>query len=384
MLALGILGVFASAGSASSARHLGGTLARMASPTGDCDNDGDNPLGVEFEECSPAPAEPGKLYTPAQKAQFHEVGDNLVRQYHQTCGVPFSDPLTYLQFFNLPLAGYCTTLSLIVQHEDQLVEDPPDLSLFEVALPSVQPITGQASRCTLRAAICRRGRKLVGAYLYAFEQESAALGALATSLNRLASTPSRPESQFGTGAGSAPLYSRRTQAAAGRLYSGLLAAWNDRLKTARANLVNFLDSHGGKARRAAARLSPVLPSAPLWASFHHTNVFEAAQLFSALLAQAGMSARGQQPTGLLASKFLAAAQKVNRDMYQLYLASRAAHRSRARKLDTAANKFERDADKLARIQGLAAYAPIAPLAARLFGFAVEGLTNNKPAPIAAP
>lgn len=383
-LALGILAGFASVASAASPRRLDGPPARSASATGDCDGDGDSPYGTEFEECSPAPAEPGKIYTPAQKARFDETYVKLLRAYAETCGNGYSDPLTYLRFAFGPVLLDCTLMSYTVTHQEVLVEDPPQASAFMVALPAVQAPTGGKGHCHRARAICRRGRRLGRAFTYTLEQEAAAIGALATSLDRLSSTPPGAESQFGTGAGSAPLDSRRTQVAAGRLYSGLLAAWSDRYKAARRNLAKFLDGLGnGKVRRAANKLAPVLPSAPLWETFHRMNVFEVAQLFSDLTAQNVLNLQ-QQPSASLKAKVESGIYGLDQDMYLLYQATRARRSSRARRVAAAAHRFKHDADQFAAIPGLAEIAPNAPLSARLFGFAVEGLTTKQPAPVAAP
>jgi hypothetical protein len=292
------------------------------------------------------------------------------------------DPVSYISLFSAPLYVYCSALKVNWIHLDALVSDPPDASVFTVALPAVQAPAGAKGRCRLKRGTCRQGRRLAHAFMHAFEQEEAALGALATTLDRLSSTPSGPESQFGTGAGSAPLYSRRTQVAAGRLYSGLLAAWSDRYKVARKSFVHFLDGLGSrKARRAAANLAPVLPSAPLWATFHRMNLFEAAQLFSDLTAQ---NVSGQRPGGRLGAELYAGYMTLQDDMYHLYQGTGGPRRTSARRILAAATKFKRDADKFASIPGLAAIAPNAPLSARLFGFAVEGLTNRKPSPVTAP
>jgi hypothetical protein len=387
--AVAALTVLVFAGAAASEHRNGGRPVRAArtSPTTDCDHDGDSPLGVEFEECGTAPREPGKAFTPAEKAQYREQYYELLKQYTIQCGNGPTYPMWWLRqyysfFLPASLVDACAWMTFQGRSLYAMFHDPPDLSLFSVALPVVPLAIGNTPpNCGAAPQTCRRGGKLAVAYVYAAGQATAAMDALATSLNRLASTPSRPESQFGTGAGSAPLYSRRTQVAAARLYSGLLAAWSERLNAARTNFVHFLEGLGGEAGRVAKKMPPTLRSAPLWATYHHMNVYELAQLFSALIAQSAPSGR---PTGALAFQLEAGIQTFGNDLYQIYLASSAPRGGRVGKLNTAAGKFERDANKFATIPGLAGFAPDAPLSARLFGFAVEGLTGNKPAPVAAP
>jgi len=391
-LVLAVLVVLVFAAGAAPARAKRGPLARAAQATTDCDHDGDSPLGVEFEECGTAPPEPGKTFSPAEKAQAGEQEGQVRKLYLTYCGSSLSDPLTYLVLLT-PLVAPCTEASIWIEHLKGLVADPPESAVSLVALPAVQASTGPAStepkrRCTFGAATCRRGGVVASAYEHALEQESAAAGALATTLNRLSATPSGPESQFGSSPGAFPTYSRRTQVAASRLYSGLLAAWSDRLNAARANFVHFLDGLGSKAKRAAAKTPPGLPSKLLWKTYHGMNVYEIGQLYLDLETQTVeeyiATHPGSQPSGTLAAALTAGKNTLDEDMYQLYLASNGSGAARARGIAAAGAKFSRDADNFAAIPGLAAIAPEAPLSARLFGFAVEGLTRNKPKPPTAP
>jgi hypothetical protein len=301
------------------------------------------------------------------------------------CGVGSKDPLSY--FSSFAWIAPCLEGGLWELHLKALVEDPPESAASLVALPAVRAPTGPTVRCRFGRATCARGRRIVGAYQYAFEQGTAAAGARATSLNRLSSTPSEPEALYGASPGAFPTYSRRTQVAAARLYSGLLAAWSDRLKAARAKVVSFLDGLGSSARRAATK-TPAFPSTLLWKNYHAMNVYEIAQLYSDLEVQnvedyIAMHP-GSQPTGQLAAALVAGKNTLDQDMYQLYLASEAPIHARAGMLAFAAARFTKDAEKFANIPGLAGFAPGAPLSARLFGFAAEGLTTSKPKPPAAP
>jgi hypothetical protein len=366
------------------AQGNGPPRARTAEATTDCDHDGDSPDGVEFEECGTAPPEPGKILTPAEKARAREQLVNVQKLLAKTCGTGYNDPLTWLAAIAFPQP--CDAVAFWREHLNALVKDPPESAASLVALPAVQPPTGPTVRCRFARARCARGRSVVRAYQYAFEQETAAAGALASSLNRLSSTPSAPEALFGSSPGAFPTYSRRTQVAAARLYSGLLAAWSDRLKAARARVVSFLDGLGSKARRAATKTPPGLPSTLLWKNYHEMNVYEIAQLYSDLEAQNVedyFATHPSKPTGQLAAALVAGKNTLDQDMYQLYLASEAPARARAGMLASAAAKFAKDADAFATIPGLAAIAPDAPLSARLFGFAVEGVTTSKPTPPAA-
>lgn len=380
--ALGVLALFSSTGRAATARQLGQPIAGAAQQTPtDCDQDGDSPYGLEFDECGNAPKEPGKLYTPADKARFAEQFNHIQELRAEFCGsTGWLNPMRWVAMLT-PLVVPCTEVVALITSLDQMYADPPDPSVFEVASPLVQLSSGQAPSCPFSAATCRRGRAAGTAYSYAFEQEVAAATALSTSLNRLSSTPSAPESLYGSTPGAFPQYSRRTQVAAARLYSGLLAAWSDRMNTARARFQHYLDGVNRRGKRAAKHLLSGTRSASLWATYHKMNVYEIAQLFSQLMAQNIPSSR---PTGQLAVELTAGIERFNLDLYNVYQATRAPSHSRARKLDAAANKFMHDADKFAAIPGLAAFSPGAPLSARLFGFAVEGLTNTKPAPVAAP
>jgi hypothetical protein len=367
------------------AQGNGSPRARSAQATTDCDHDGDSPIGVEFEECGSAPPEPGKIFTPAEKAQAREEADHLRSLVVRFCGAGFTDPLTYLSALLWPAP--CTEVSIWGLHLDALVKDPPESAASLVALPAVQAPTGPTVRCPFGRATCARGRRVVSAYQYAFEQGTAAAGALATSLNRLSSTPSGPESLYGSSPGAFPTYSRRTQVAAARLYSGLLAAWSDRLKAARAKVVSFLDGLGSNARRAAPKTPTAFPSTLLWKNFHNMNVYEIAQLYSDLEVQNVedyiATHPGSEPSAPLAAALVAGKSTLDQDMYRLYLASEAPRRARPGMLASAAAKFSKDAEKFATIPGLAAIAPGAPLSAQLFGFAVEGVTTTKPKPPAA-
>jgi hypothetical protein len=368
------------------AQGSGSPRARSAEAT-DCDHDGDAPDGVEFEECGNAPPEPGKILTRAEKAQAREELQNVEKLLAKTCGFSSRDPLTWITLFSF-YGGACQAARIWALHLNALVEDPPESAASLVTLPAVQAPTGPTVRCPFGRARCARGRRVVGAYQYALEQETAAAGALATSLNRLSSTPSEPEALYGSSPGAFPTYSRRTQVAAARLYSGLLAAWSDRLKAARARVVSLLDGLGPKARRAAPKTPQAFPSTLLWKNFHNMNVYEIAQLYSDLEVQNVedyfAAHPGSEPTGQLANELVAGKSTLDQDMYQLYLASEAPRPARAGMLASAAARFTKDADKFATIPGLAAIAPGAPLSAELFGFAVEGVTSSKPKPPAAP
>ncbi len=342
---------------------------------------------MEFEECGTAPPEPGKVFTPAEKAQAAEQADEFYKLRLKVCGASVLDPFRWIAVLS-PLVAPCTEAVLWNAHLNLLVDDPPESAGSLVALPAVPASTEPPRRCPFGAAACRRGGVVASAYEHAFEQESAAAGALATTLNRLSATPSGPESQFGSSPGAFPTYSRRTQVAASRLYSGLLAAWSDRLNAARANFVHFLDGLGSKAKRAAAKTPPGLPSRLLWKTYHGMNVYEIGQLYLDLETQTIQeyiaTHPGSQPSGTLAAALTAGKNTLDEDMYQLYLASSGSGAARARQIAAAAAKFSRDADNFAAIPGLAEVAPEAPLSARLFGFAVEGLTRNEPKPPAAP
>ena len=143
-----------------------------------------------------------------------------------------------------------------------LAADPPDQDVFTIALPK-RPKKTRGSSAT--------GRH----YLEAVGQKAAFGAALATSLNRLSSTPATPEEITAL---PVPKYSRRLQVGAGRRYSGLVAAWGERESSARASLLAFVGRHSATdRRRAAAALPKSSRTKGLWAAFKSLTAPEYAQ-----------------------------------------------------------------------------------------------------------
>jgi hypothetical protein len=210
-------------------------------------------------------------------------------------------------------------------------------------------------------------------------QATAAIDALGTSLNRLGAAPAEPENL----SANPPAYGRRTQVAASRLYSGLLAAWSQRLKSASANMARFFRGLGGQARIAAKRMPPILPAAPLWKNFHQMNVYELAQLTEDLISQ-----QIQVPLATYAKHHHSAAARIASLTHKM----NSVHRSLETDLNailaaktqsartSAANRYAHDARRILAIGGLATYAPHAPLTAQLLAFAAGALTTNTPNP----
>jgi uncharacterized iron-regulated membrane protein len=163
----------------------------------------------------------------------------------------------------------------------------------------------------------------------------------------------------------------------------MLAAWNDRLKTASANLAHFLDGLGGHAKQAAGHMPALLRTGLLWKNYHGMNVFELAQLFIDFTEQA-LEHQNGQPSGQLEAELHSGFQTLEQDSYKLWQATRGPRSTRAERVATAAQRFRRDADNFAAIHDFSKVYPDGPLSARLFGFTVEGMTNNSPNPPTAP
>lgn len=341
--------------------------------------------------CNPGPPVNKHTFTQAEK-------DALMKQYNEAqiksafyCGVDSSDPIHYLQVvFSAGAIGFaaysvCTYETLIyLRLQTMINKDPPDPRVSLVALPIVPAAKGKPSKtCPFAASTCRRGAPLALAYLRSLGQAAAAIVAEGTSLNRLATAPATPEDLTGN----PPMYSLRLQAAAAELYSGLLAAWSERLQSASTKFARFLRGLGGNAAIAAKRLPKVLPASLLWPAFHRMDVYELAQLTEDLISQ-----QVHVPLANYAKHHAAAKARIARLLRQLNSVHSTLERdlsairaASSRTIRTqAANRFARDANRITGIRGLATYAPHAPLTTKLLAFAAGALTTRNPKPVTAP
>jgi peptidyl-tRNA hydrolase len=236
-------------------------------------------------------------------------------------------------------------------------------------------------------------------YLSAVTQKAAFGGALAISLNRLSSTPAEPEEITAT---PVPKYSRRLQAGAGRLYSGLVAAWAERESSARASLLALVGRQGAASRRqVAAALPKSAQTKALWAAFKSLTAPEYAQLTADLYQQAiearllntlkKIVAKAEAGGSLQQAKQeLEALEKVQepfRDSQTAMFADLGAlleaTESPSGNLGPLAKAVIKQAAKLPKVPGLAKYAPQAGLVARLVSFGGAAFLPGKPKPFPA-
>ena len=266
-----------------------------------------------------------------------------------------------------------------------LAADPPDQDVFTIALPK-RPKKARGSSAA--------GRR----YLEAVGQKAAFGAALATSLNRLSSTPATPEEITAL---PVPKYSRRLQVGAGRLYSGLVAAWGERESAARASLLAFVGRHSATdRRRAAAALPKSSRTKGLWAAFKSLTAPEYAQLTADLYEQV-IEARFQAEIEKIVAKSggvptpqaameaaelrpVLEATRAQRDVLfaalGAMLESSEASSPNLRPLAKAAIK---QAAKLPKVPGISKYAPQAGLMARLVSFGGAAFLPGKPKPFPA-
>lgn len=340
--------------------------------------------------CELGPAVIRDVYTQADKEAFKKQYGDLLKDVAKACGVDTSDPLTLIDLLAHTLGSSlilvwdpCRWVGIQIHHLLALIKDPPGTAVSVVALPVVPRSKSVPARCTLGASTCRRGGGLALAYVRALGQVTAAEVALATSLDRLGSAPAAPEDL----AANPPQYSLRLQAAAAMLYSGLLAAWCERLRTASANMTRFLVSLGGVARRAAGRVPPVQRPSMLWETYHHMNVYGLAQLTEDLLSQEvevplrayakhHPSAAGQ--TAAVARQLASVHGSLESDLNAIVEAQGQAA------VSAATRRFVHDASSIGVLRGLRKYAPNASMTAELLAFAAGGLTKGNPVALTAP
>lgn len=367
-------------------RPRGRPTSPIAQASSDCDGDGDPADTLDPLECgsSAEQPEPKKLYTKGEKQKFKETADAYRRSFNDICGAK-GEVFLFRAAIAFAISGgsftlLCNGLAFQVQQYEALAADPPDQDVFTVALP-MRPKKPRGSSAA--------GRR----YLEAVSQKAAFGAALATSLNRLSSTPDKPEEVTAL---PVPKYSRRLQVGAGRLYSGLVAAWVERESKARASMLAFIGRHSAADRRRAAAALPKSAKAKgLWAAFESLTAPEYAQLTADLYEQT-VEAKFEAAIEAIVAKSGGAptpqAQKEVAELSPVMEAARArrdalfadlgamldSSESSSPKLGPSAKAAIKDAAKLGKVPGLSRYAPQAGLMVRLVSFGGGAFLPGKP------
>jgi hypothetical protein len=380
--------------SVATARPPSRDASAIAHASSDCDGDGDPEDTLDPLECGGnlQKPEPGKLYSKGEKHKFEESALEIRREIGKICGTTATGYFTRFALLTIFTLGgefhftlVCTGLAKLAQEDETLAEDPPDPNVFIVALPR-RPKPARA-----HTAVGRR-------YLTALSQTDAFGAALGTSLNRLSSTPAQPEEVTAL---PVPKYSRRLQVGASRLYSGLVAAWGERLSSARAAGLAFVRRHRGAAasRAAAAVLPKSAGTKSLWRAFKSLTAPEYAQLTADLYQQViedpflkdveGIAAKAQTSPAQAKEEYEAlqpvresyeASQKA---MFADLGALLEASETPGGNLVPASKAAIAEAAKLPKIHGLSKYAPQAGLVARLVSFGAGAFLPGKPKPFPA-
>jgi hypothetical protein len=363
------------------------------SSASDCDGDGDPEDTLDPLECGGnlQKSEPGKTFSKGEKHQFEEKALELRRDVAKICGTTAAGYATRFALLTIFTLGgeihfslLCTGMAKLAQEYETFAEDPPDPDVFTIALPK---------RVKRARAPTGAGRR----YLTAVFQMDAFGGALGTSLNRLSSTPEKPEELTAL---PVPKYSRRLQVGAARIYSGLVAAWGDRQSSARAAVLALVRRRKGVAASKAVALPPKRGSTKsLWHAFKSLTAPEYAQFTADLYQQTiegpflkdleGIAAKAQsspeqarkeyeelQP---VRESFEASQKAMFTDLGALLEASE----TPGGNLAAPAKAAIKQAAALPKVHGLSKYAPQAGLVAHLASFGAGAFLPGKPKPFSA-
>lgn len=327
------------------------------------------------------------LWTPAQKQQFRDEEVSWARKYALYCGAGPADPFRFLRSLGAllgPLQIYCDSVKLYIEHLQSLADnDPPASSVGVVALPAVPVALKPKSRgCRLSPAECRRAGAVASAYVNSFEQLMAVASAAVISEDRFGSAPSEPEDLLA----SPPVDSRRLQAAAAAMYTGLLAAWSEPVNSARLGLIALLDTLGPTGRVAASRIPQMLAPKLLWQTFHQMSGAEYTQLAEDLLSQTV-----QEPAATyLRAHPSAPLSGGQRRMLQTPVTTGGTDAGAITTATTPPNirraigSFDSYLNSLASIPGFHEAAPNGALAIKLLEFTAQAFTKTDPAPPITP